>query len=81
MMLLVCALGCWCIYEQFKASELGIQVSMILPRHQLDSITHELRKGDDGLQAIRASLTNINAEESEATVKEDGAPLHSIRAH
>ena len=81
MMLLVCALGSWCIYEQFKATELGIQVSMILPRQQFDSITHELNKGADGLRAIRTSLTNINAEESEATIKEDGAPLHSIRAH
>ena len=81
MTLLVCVPGCWCIYEQFKASELGIQVSMILPRQQFDSIVHELHKGKDGLRAIKESLTNINAEKSEATMKEDGEPLHSIRAH
>jgi hypothetical protein len=53
---------------------------MILPRQQFDGITHELNKGEDGLRAIRTSLTNINVEESEATMKTDGAPLHSIRA-
>ena len=81
MMLLVCVLGCWCIYEQFKAAELGIQVNMILPRHQIDSIVNELSQGEHGIRAIKSSLTNISVEESEATMKQDGAPLHPIRDH
>ena len=57
------------------AGELKIRVSMILPQDQTDSITTEINKGEQGIQKIKASLTTIKVEDSEASVKEDGAPL------
>ena len=58
------AAGTWCVYEQFKANELGIRVIMILPKDQRESITAELRKGVVGFQVIAQSLTNIKVEDS-----------------
>ena len=68
----VLAAGTWCVYEQFKANELGIRVVMILPKDQRESITAELRKGVVGFQVIARSLTNIKVEDSKATVEADG---------
>ena len=68
----VCVPGSWCIYEQYKAGELDIRVSMILPQDQLDSITTEINKGKHGIQTIKTSLTNIKVEDSKASVKKDG---------
>ena len=68
----VLAAGTWCVYEQFKANELGIRVVMILPKDQRESITAELRKGVVGFQVIAQSLTNIKVEDSKATVEADG---------
>jgi len=65
----------WCIFEQFKARQLNIPIDMILPEAQVASISAELMKGMEGFQMIKSSLTKIDVQKAEATVKADGTLL------
>ena len=66
------------IYEQFKANQFGIIVVMILPSEQSEQIATLLEKGKVGFDEIKASLTDIYVENSEATEKQDGASCTSV---
>ena len=53
---------------------------MILTSEQSDEIAVLLAKGKNGFDEIKASLTDINVENSEATTKQDGASVQlSVR--
>ena len=67
----------WCIFEQFKAGELKIQITMILPPDQDEDLKAELTKGMSGFAEITDNLSKIDAETAEASVEQDAVTVKS----
>ena len=67
----------WCIFEQFKAGELKIQITMILPPDQDEDLKAELTKGMSGFAEIKGNLSKIDVETAEATVEHDAMTVKS----
>ncbi len=49
----------WTIYEQFIAAKLGVPLEMILPPEAGASLKIELRKGQDGIDRVKAELSKV----------------------
>jgi len=58
----------WCVYEQFVAQELDIDVQVIFPPGIATSLRTTLRKD---FHAVKAALTDVDVEQAEATEKSD----------
>ena len=67
----------WCIFEQFKAGELKIQITMILPPDQDEDLKARLEEGKSGFAEITDNLSKINAETAEASVEQDAVTVKS----
>jgi hypothetical protein len=61
----------WTVFEQFCAQELEIVPYMILPPAKMETFTKALQQGDEGLAQVQQSLTRINVENAQASVKAD----------
>jgi len=61
----------WCIFEQYTAVKLNIPVTMILAREPANQLLAEINCGEKGIMEIRSSLSKVDAEKAEATVKAD----------
>ena len=65
----------WCIFEQFKAGELKIQITMILPPEQDEDLKAKLEEGKCGFAEITDNLSKIDAEIAEASVEQDAVTV------
>ena len=61
----------WCIFEQFKAVELKIKITMILPPDQDEDLKAVLDRGKAGFAEIADNLFKINARTAQASVQQD----------
>jgi hypothetical protein len=61
----------WTIYEQFIAAKLGIKIAFTLPDEPSTTLIDELNKGRDGIKNVIAAISHVDAENAEATVKDD----------
>ena len=65
----------WCIFEQFKATELKTKITLILPPDQDDDLKAELTKGKSGLDEVKDNLSKIDAETAKASVEQDAVTV------
>ena len=59
----------WTVFEQYTAAKLGVEVKMILPPESMQSIQAAIGSGN--INAVTQSLTQIDVESAEASVRED----------
>lgn len=61
----------WTIYEQYVIAKLGIQVQFALPAEPAETLIEQLDKGKQGLELVIEAISKVDAENAEATMKQD----------
>ena len=61
----------WTMFEQYTATKLNVPVTMIMPPEETKSFNNEINRGEAGFATVKASLTNIDVENCEASEESD----------
>lgn len=68
----------WTIYEQYVASQLGIEVQFTLPAEPAATMLEQLDKGKEGIKRVIETISHVNAETAQATMEADAIKVKSL---
>lgn len=68
----------WCIFEQYTAHKLELDVTMILAQEPAEQLLGQINRGEPGIMDIKASLSNVDAEKAQASMPADDKKVKDL---